>query len=318
MATYASPEEWVRKHAVYGCLSDAEFFARLEEEYPGLGEGARADLETLWREIIADPDVEDERKQLVGEREFSAWVAEELKAEEFALAHVADGWDEPRLRAELRERFPDNEWARRRAVDAWRDASRWREEDREPIESLQVLERQRRLSLEFEEEAVRRRRFEAGPFSVVLIGFTRPLHNELEDELVELVDLITALPKYRDRPDAAREAVERAIHIEAEPLITEITQQDAIYLKRVFERRGARVKIERVATGRGGSGTRQPLPESVRREVWRRDEGKCVDCGSRERLEFDHIIPLSKGGSNTTRNIELRCESCNRQKAARV
>jgi 5-methylcytosine-specific restriction endonuclease McrA len=43
-----------------------------------------------------------------------------------------------------------------------------------------------------------------------------------------------------------------------------------------------------------------------------------VDCGSRERLEYDHIIPVSKGGSNTARNIELRCESCNRRKGAKV
>jgi 5-methylcytosine-specific restriction endonuclease McrA len=35
-------------------------------------------------------------------------------------------------------------------------------------------------------------------------------------------------------------------------------------------------------------------------------------------LEFDHIIPLSQGGSNRTRNLELRCESCNRAKAAKI
>lgn len=64
--------------------------------------------------------------------------------------------------------------------------------------------------------------------------------------------------------------------------------------------------------------SRKPIPEAVRHEVWRRDGGKCVDCGSRERLEFDHIIPVSRGGSNTARNIELRCESCNRRKAASV
>jgi hypothetical protein len=63
---------------------------------------------------------------------------------------------------------------------------------------------------------------------------------------------------------------------------------------------------------------RRPIPESVRHEVWRRDHGQCVDCGSRERLEFDHIIPVSKGGSNTARNIELLCEPCNRAKAAKV
>jgi TPR repeat protein len=60
---------------------------------------------------------------------------------------------------------------------------------------------------------------------------------------------------------------------------------------------------------------RRAISSEVRREVWRRDEGKCVKCGSRERLEYDHIIPVSKGGSNTARNIELLYENCNRTKS---
>jgi len=63
---------------------------------------------------------------------------------------------------------------------------------------------------------------------------------------------------------------------------------------------------------------REPIAERVRHEVWRRDQGRCVDCGGRERLEFDHIIPVSRGGSNTVRNIELRCERCNGRKGARI
>lgn len=63
---------------------------------------------------------------------------------------------------------------------------------------------------------------------------------------------------------------------------------------------------------------RQSIPERVRHEVWRRDQARCVECGGRERLEFDHIIPVSRGGSNTARNIELRCECCNRRKADRI
>jgi hypothetical protein len=63
---------------------------------------------------------------------------------------------------------------------------------------------------------------------------------------------------------------------------------------------------------------REAIPERVRHEVWRRDQGRCVDCGSQERLEFDHMIPVSKGGSNTARNLELRCESCNRRKGAQI
>ena len=65
-------------------------------------------------------------------------------------------------------------------------------------------------------------------------------------------------------------------------------------------------------------GRRESISEAVRHEVWRRDGGACVDCGSRERLEFDHIIPFSKGGSNTARNLELRCEVCNRAKSDRI
>jgi len=59
---------------------------------------------------------------------------------------------------------------------------------------------------------------------------------------------------------------------------------------------------------------RGPIPKSVQREVWRRDQGKCVECGSQYKLEYDHILPFSKGGNNTDRNIQLLCETCNRRK----
>lgn len=60
------------------------------------------------------------------------------------------------------------------------------------------------------------------------------------------------------------------------------------------------------------------ISESVKDSVWNRDRGKCVECGSNEKLEFDHIIPFSKGGSNTKRNIQLLCEACNRSKSNRI
>lgn len=61
---------------------------------------------------------------------------------------------------------------------------------------------------------------------------------------------------------------------------------------------------------------RSPISKLVQREVWRRDQGRCVECGNRENIEFDHIIPVSKGGANTTRNIQLLCQECNRKKGA--
>lgn len=66
------------------------------------------------------------------------------------------------------------------------------------------------------------------------------------------------------------------------------------------------------------SNSREHIPHDVRIYVWRRDEGKCVQCNSREKLEYDHIIPVSKGGSNTARNIRLLCETCNRRKGQTI
>ena len=63
---------------------------------------------------------------------------------------------------------------------------------------------------------------------------------------------------------------------------------------------------------------RERIPEDVRIFVWKRDEGRCVQCGSQENLEFDHIVPVSRGGSNTARNIQLLCETCNRRKSDRI
>jgi 5-methylcytosine-specific restriction endonuclease McrA len=35
-------------------------------------------------------------------------------------------------------------------------------------------------------------------------------------------------------------------------------------------------------------------------------------------LEFDHIIPVTSGGSSTERNVQLLYESCNRSKGSTI
>lgn len=45
--------------------------------------------------------------------------------------------------------------------------------------------------------------------------------------------------------------------------------------------------------------------------IFARDENICKICGSTERLEIDHIIPLSKGGSNELKNLQILCRHCN-------
>lgn len=86
--------------------------------------------------------------------------------------------------------------------------------------------------------------------------------------------------------------------------------------RRRFEK--LQLKFDKPSSPDDFSPSRPRIPESVRIEVWRRDGGKCARCGSREKLEYDHIVPISKGGSNTARNIELLCEKHNRSKSDNI
>ncbi|HEX3717357.1 MAG TPA: HNH endonuclease [Verrucomicrobiae bacterium] len=74
-------------------------------------------------------------------------------------------------------------------------------------------------------------------------------------------------------------------------------------------------QILELANANESARLRTAIASEVRREVWRRGQGQCAKCGSRVNLEYDHIVPVSKGGSNTARNVELLCESCNRSKS---
>jgi hypothetical protein len=61
---------------------------------------------------------------------------------------------------------------------------------------------------------------------------------------------------------------------------------------------------------------REVITSDIKMFVWQRDAGSCVECSSNENLEFDHVIPLAMGGSNSARNLQLLCETCNRRKGA--
>jgi hypothetical protein len=57
------------------------------------------------------------------------------------------------------------------------------------------------------------------------------------------------------------------------------------------------------------------IPSEVKLAVWKRDKGRCVECGSAENLHFDHIIPYSKGGSSlVAENVQLLCAKHNLEK----
>jgi hypothetical protein len=61
------------------------------------------------------------------------------------------------------------------------------------------------------------------------------------------------------------------------------------------------------------------IPSAVKLEVWRRDKGRCVICGSQDNLHFDHIIPYSKGGSSlVAENIQILCARHNLTKRDKI
>jgi len=60
------------------------------------------------------------------------------------------------------------------------------------------------------------------------------------------------------------------------------------------------------------------IPQSVKNQVWQNDRGICRECGGNQHLEYDHVIPYSKGGASTVGNLQLLCRTCNGKKGDRI
>lgn len=60
---------------------------------------------------------------------------------------------------------------------------------------------------------------------------------------------------------------------------------------------------------------RPSIPQSLRLKIFLRDRLTCQYCGVQTaNLHCDHIIPLSRGGSNDETNLTTACASCNTSK----
>ena len=55
----------------------------------------------------------------------------------------------------------------------------------------------------------------------------------------------------------------------------------------------------------------------LRRLVFERDGYQCVACGKRGRLECDHIVPISDGGTDDLANLQTLCRACHMAKTDR-
>jgi hypothetical protein len=121
-----------------------------------------------------------------------------------------------------------------------------------------------------------------------------------ERELAELMDYIRALAAGHKLPSVSvdtSELKQANDDVRAEPI---------------------RIDVSSMPAPKPPAPKREAIPRSVQREVWQRDAGMCVECGTRQLLCFDHIVPFSRGGSNTVRNLQLLCEPCNLSKGNRI
>jgi hypothetical protein len=78
-----------------------------------------------------------------------------------------------------------------------------------------------------------------------------------------------------------------------------------------FTQSGATETIERRREGRH-------IPRQIMFKVVRRDNHICQICHKYvpdDKIQFDHLIPISKGGPTTVDNLRLLCDDCNRKKS---
>jgi 5-methylcytosine-specific restriction endonuclease McrA len=123
--------------------------------------------------------------------------------------------------------------------------------------------------------------------------------------------------------DLLREAQELLSHAIPNRNATEVLKR--VLRDWVMAERRRKYGLTDKPRARRSAGDGRYVPEAVRREVFKRDGGRCTfvgdngrRCGSRNRLEFDHIQPVARGGRTCTENLRLRCRTHNQHEADKV
>lgn len=134
-------------------------------------------------------------------------------------------------------------------------------------------------------------------------------------------------------PVARRIAITASVQAKleyAKALLAHTTRDEAEVLERALDSLIAKLEAKRFAkTARPrparASADPRHMPAQVRRAVVERDGGRCTfvgdhghRCGTRDWLQFDHVVPVAKGGRSTVENVRLRCRAHNQLEAERA
>ncbi len=124
--------------------------------------------------------------------------------------------------------------------------------------------------------------------------------------------------------DKLRRAQERLSHRLPSGDVSEIFDRalDALHLQ-LDEEENAATEPPRAA--QAASANPRHIPAAVKRAVRERDGSRCTDvsedgrrCESRRFLEWDHVIPVARGGESTVANVRQRCSAHNALEAERA
>lgn len=121
--------------------------------------------------------------------------------------------------------------------------------------------------------------------------------------------------------DRVRELLSHALPIDANlgDVISYLAKE---FLRRKDPLQKRKAQTEVAAVNRRVNG-RRAVPAAVRRAVFQRDKGRCVFkdprtgqvCGSRNRVELDHIVPVALGGDDSVENLRCLCSAHNKRVA---
>ena len=131
----------------------------------------------------------------------------------------------------------------------------------------------------------------------------------------------TASREFHDRLRRAQALLRHAI---PNGDLAEILGRGLKLLVTQLEKQKAALTNRPRAVGAATAVTSRHIPAAVKREVWKRDGGRCAFVGTAGRcaeqsfLEFHHVVPFADGGRATTANIELRCRAHNGYEADRA